>query len=213
MCIRILQGIACIRASDGSLRLLADLSLRCYSDFPATAFFNFMFLFVYVIAFPVLCVYLVYRGTHKSTPHSRGASAISTPSHSIGNADDADKQPVPDELPDADKQSASTKHTQPVAQGETSDSNEPAEKQVTTLASRMNRQSTSRVVHDRLHDPKRTSKYGFLYRDLKVSTSASNCFVFFCAFSALVLNFDLLDSLSDLFWDFTNRTSTFGLAV
>ena len=161
VCIRILQGIACVRASDGSLRLLADLSLRCYSDFPATAFFNFLFLFVYIIAFPVLCVYLVYRGTHKST---RSASSISTPSHSIGNADDADKQlDVPDEQPASTKQAHSNEL--PV-ENETSDTNEPARQQ--QIASRMNRQSTSRVVHDRLHDPKRTSKYGFLYRDLKV---------------------------------------------
>lgn len=145
VCIRILQGIACIRASDGSLRLAADLSLRCYSDFPATAFFNFLFLFVYAIGFPVLCVYLVYRGTHKT---ARSGSATSTPSQSVGNADEGSTP----------RESTATEPD------ESSASNGAAK----TKPGAMSRQSTAHVVHERLHDEKRSSKYGFLYRDLKV---------------------------------------------
>jgi len=139
--IRLLQGIACTHTSDGSKRLRADLSLRCYGDFPTTAAFNFMFLIFYSIGFPCLCLLFVYRGTHSTATKSVDSSTTSA--DYTAALHDVALDPV-----SSTSQSSSADNS----------------------ASPSPTDSTHRetVVHKRLHDAKRSSKYGWLYRDLKV---------------------------------------------
>lgn len=155
--VRIFEGITCASAADGSKRLLADLSLSCYADFPATAFFTFVFLFLYVIGFPIMCVYLVHRGTKSSRKTT---------------ADGPAKNPGQD-LPDPVAPSVVTDPTiaaPTVSEQDIVVSTEPAPDSPTATppARSLPRQSTAPIIHQRLHEPKRSSKYGFLYRGLKV---------------------------------------------
>lgn len=157
-------------------QLLADqpyFDTQCYSGsaVQATAAFGFIFFFTYSIGFPIACVYLVHRVVYKK----RRASAAAIASEQLGAIELKDLSVTNESQPAQGKQdgeAAKEPHEQPDQQLDTSSDTERKNSDPETTdhdAHDLQRQSTDRVVHKRMHDPKRISRYGFLFRDLKVN--------------------------------------------
>lgn len=79
LCLRCLQGLVCVVDAEGTHRLLQEPTLVCYSDFPATFGIILVLVPFYVVGFPALCWWVLYRGVLKSrSPGQDESSAAET---------------------------------------------------------------------------------------------------------------------------------------